>query len=405
MAEGGEDGNWWGGWMKAAKDKSSEAWGFMKKDLAEFSSVVQKDTSVAVAQTADSVKSQLKARLHDIQIDPGTYLNEPNGPLEEYVAWKETYLVDEHKGDISDLLVASDEVRSIYTKLVPSAASHADFWHRYFYKVHQLDQDEARRAALKERAEISSKTFTEEDLGWGDEDDTWEVTEIPEDMSTDRLKPDSSQLTPDQKESDKNITSKDSETIEPTIPDDQTEKLKSKDLDKDKETIKITDDANTSNDKSPDASRTTEEAIPSTVETQEQNELDKTEIAKDVTGDSEQGKASNEEHALESVTSEGSSIEELRYSDDNKGKDEDKQSLQLPLTKEDLKKDGSGKSSPVHSDNGTGTKDTSSLSDDWERDFDIEITEQDLKHAAALSASGKDKEKEEDLDDDWENWE
>ena len=49
--------------------------------------------------------------------------------------------------------------------------SHNEFWSRYFYKLHLLDKDEARRAALKERADMtSSQTFNEEDLGWGDDE-------------------------------------------------------------------------------------------------------------------------------------------------------------------------------------------------------------------------------------------
>ena len=36
---------------------------------------------------------------------------------------------------------------------MPSEVAHADFWQRYFYKVHQLEQDEARKAELKKRAD------------------------------------------------------------------------------------------------------------------------------------------------------------------------------------------------------------------------------------------------------------
>ena len=58
------------------------------------------------------------------------------------------------------------QVRSLYTKLVPSAISHADFWQRYFYKIHQLEKDEERRAALKKRADASNH-----ELEWdGDEE-------------------------------------------------------------------------------------------------------------------------------------------------------------------------------------------------------------------------------------------
>ena len=44
----------------------------------------------------------------------------------------------------------------IYAVLqVPSRVSHVDFWRRYFYKLHQIDVDQARKEALMRRAEVS----------------------------------------------------------------------------------------------------------------------------------------------------------------------------------------------------------------------------------------------------------
>lgn len=49
-------------------------------------------------------------------------------------------------------------------KKVPAEISHADFWKRYFYKVHQLQQDEARKLALMKRAEQAQKK--EDSISW-----------------------------------------------------------------------------------------------------------------------------------------------------------------------------------------------------------------------------------------------
>ena len=38
---------------------------------------------------------------------------------------------------------------------VPSRVSHVDFWRRYFYKLHQIDVDQARKEALMKRADNS----------------------------------------------------------------------------------------------------------------------------------------------------------------------------------------------------------------------------------------------------------
>uniref|UniRef100_A0A674HKJ6 BSD domain containing 1 n=1 Tax=Taeniopygia guttata TaxID=59729 RepID=A0A674HKJ6_TAEGU len=62
MAEG-EDGGWWRSWLQqsyqAVKEKSTEALEFMKRDLAEFTQVVQHDTACTIAATASVVKDKL----------------------------------------------------------------------------------------------------------------------------------------------------------------------------------------------------------------------------------------------------------------------------------------------------------------------------------------------------------
>ncbi|XP_057355929.1 LOW QUALITY PROTEIN: BSD domain-containing protein 1 [Manis pentadactyla] len=243
MAEG-EDVGWWRSWLQqsyqAVKEKSSEALEFMKRDLAEFTQVVQHDTACTIAATASVVKEKLaiaacpratcflcgfflqtegssgatekmkkglsdflgvisdtfapspdktidcdvitlmgtpsgtaepydgtKARLYSLQSDPATYCNEPDGPPELFDAWLSQFCLEEKKGEISELLVGSPSIRALYTKMVPAAVSHSEFWHRYFYKVHQLEQEQARRDALKQRAEQSIS----EEPGWEEEEE------------------------------------------------------------------------------------------------------------------------------------------------------------------------------------------------------------------------------------------
>nr|XP_005004284.1 BSD domain-containing protein 1 isoform X1 [Cavia porcellus] len=222
-----EDVGWWRSWLQqsyqAVKEKSSEALEFMKRDLAEFTQVVQHDTACTIAATASVVKEKLttegssgatekmkkglsdflgvisdtfapspdktidcdvitlmgtpsgtaepydgtKARLYSLQSDPATYCNEPDGPPELFDAWLCEFCLEEKKGEISELLVGSPSIRALYTKMVPAAVSHSEFWHRYFYKVHQLEQEQARRDALKQRAEQSLS----EEPGWEEEEE------------------------------------------------------------------------------------------------------------------------------------------------------------------------------------------------------------------------------------------
>ncbi|NXP33430.1 BSDC1 protein, partial [Leiothrix lutea] len=224
-----EDGGWWRSWLQqsyqAVKEKSTEALEFMKRDLAEFTQVVQHDTACTIAATASVVKDKLaraegssgatekvrkglsdflgvisdtfapspdktidcdvitlmatpsgttepydsaKARLYSLQSDPATYCNEPDGPAELLEAWLAQFNLEEKKGEIAELLATSPSIRALYTKMVPVAVSHLEFWQRYFYKLHRLEQDEARREALKQRAEQS---MHQEEPGWEEDEE------------------------------------------------------------------------------------------------------------------------------------------------------------------------------------------------------------------------------------------
>ncbi|XP_033013425.1 BSD domain-containing protein 1 isoform X2 [Lacerta agilis] len=223
-----EDGGWWRSWLQQSlqtvKDKSTEALEFMKRDLTEFTQVVQHDTACTIAATASVVKEKLatesssgatekvrkglsnflgvisdtfapspdmtidcdvitlmatpsgttelydsaKARLYSLQSDPATYCNEPDGPSQLFEAWLLHFNLEEKKGEISELLVNSPSIRSLYSKMVPVAVSHSEFWQRYFYKVHQLEQEEVRREVLKQRAEQSVHS---EEPGWEEEEE------------------------------------------------------------------------------------------------------------------------------------------------------------------------------------------------------------------------------------------
>ncbi|NXI49188.1 BSDC1 protein, partial [Chloroceryle aenea] len=219
-----EDAGWWRSWLQqsyqAVKEKSTEALEFMKRDLAEFTQVVQHDTACTIAATASVVKDKLsrtegstgateKVRkgLSDflgvisdtfapspdktIDCDVITLMATPTGTTEPYdsakvsvsfpellsevqspaellEAWLSQFNLEEKKGEIAELLATSPSIWALYTKMVPVAVSHAEFWQRYFYKVHRLEQDEARREALKQRAEQS---IHHEEPGWEEDEE------------------------------------------------------------------------------------------------------------------------------------------------------------------------------------------------------------------------------------------
>ncbi|CAN0185795.1 unnamed protein product [Lampetra fluviatilis] len=213
-------------------DTSSEALEFIKRDLTEFTEVVQHDTTSTIAATASAMRDKLaadgstdtgrkmkeslsslfgvisdafspspdrtldcddvalvatpdgstepydrvKARLYSLQADPATYCNEPDGLQEHFMSWAESFSLEERKAETAELLVACPAIRALYTRLVPAAVSHLEFWHRYFYKVYQLEQDEARRADLMKRADPSSQ---DKELGWEDEEGEAAMCALP----------------------------------------------------------------------------------------------------------------------------------------------------------------------------------------------------------------------------------
>uniref|UniRef100_A0A224Z0E7 Synapse-associated protein n=1 Tax=Rhipicephalus zambeziensis TaxID=60191 RepID=A0A224Z0E7_9ACAR len=197
MAEGtnpDEGTPWWNSWLQTAKDKSSTAYEFFKRDLTEFSSTVQQDTAQAVSSTAAFVRDKLKldgensvttkakegltsligsisealsptwdpaddelsvihdnevhpvdrwqACLHSILVDRNTYCHEPDSPPEVYESWLETFNMEDHKDEIADILLNYSEVQRLYDELVPGAVSHEEFWQRYFFRAFQLWQAE-----------------------------------------------------------------------------------------------------------------------------------------------------------------------------------------------------------------------------------------------------------------------
>uniref|UniRef100_A0A4W3JQL9 BSD domain containing 1 n=1 Tax=Callorhinchus milii TaxID=7868 RepID=A0A4W3JQL9_CALMI len=451
----GSGGSWWGSWLQdslqSVKEKSTEALEFMKRDLAEFSHVIQHDTACTIAATANAVKEKLsaegssgagqqvkkglsnilgvlsdtfapppdktidcdvitllatpsgtteiydstKARLYTLQTDPATYCNEPDGPPELYDEWVVEFNLEERKGEISDLLVSSPSVRALYTKMVPAAVSHSEFWHRYFYKLHQLEQEEARRIALKQRAEQISQS---EELRWEEEEDEFigsspTRTDLQHVQNRSLLSvefplPRSSVAKVDELErkDDADMTQTPavlqsvSFDLSPTEPQLKNQVSTSSETSRSEETVKeiVKDLTETSselvveqelNSKVPESreklSTVDKETDGSATETETE-----TRASGDVIGAVIEAKDSNRPGTI---------------------KDEGPVDLRVYELNSD-----SGKSTP--SNNGKKGSSTD-ISEDWEKDFDLDMTEEEVQLALSqVDASGQ-------LEEDWENWE
>ncbi|XP_054653528.1 BSD domain-containing protein 1 [Dunckerocampus dactyliophorus] len=421
MAEGE---GWWGGWLQqsfqAVKDKSSEALEFIKRDLNEFSTVVQHDTACSIVATATAVKNKLavegssettekvkkslssflgvitdtlapppdktidcdvitlvatpagttevydssKARLYSLQADPATYCNEPDGPPEQFDNWLATFSMEDKKGQISELLVSSPSIRALYTKMVPAAVTHPEFWQRYFYKVFQLDQEEARRVALKQRAEQTSHTET---LDWEEEDDFLGTTSSsrlnlkpPLDNSSSQASAATTHLTP---------------ILSPSEERDTTPSISS-------DSVSLPTQLEVRPE--PVVSMLAKKLTEATVD----DVADKTKKPQQPTQNVLAPDAQVEAGTLPAVIVDGVSARTPKV---EAVKEEAPQDLRVFELNSD-----SGKSTP--SNNGKKGSSTD-VSEDWEKDFDLDMTEEEVQLALSkIEASGE-------LEEDWENWE
>ncbi|XP_051946421.1 BSD domain-containing protein 1 [Xyrauchen texanus] len=414
MADG--EGGWWGGWLtqslQTVKDKSNEAYEFIKRDLTEFSSVVQHDTACSIVATATAVKNKLavessseatekvkkgisnilgvitdtlapppdktidcdvitlvatpagttevydssKARLYSLQADPATYCNEPDGPPHQFDAWLSSFSLEERKAEISELLVNIPAIRALYTKMVPAAVAHSEFWQRYFYKVFQLEQEEARRVALKQRAE---QTAHSESLGWEEEDEEGEFLGV---RSTSHL-----DCTPTFEEARVPAVTKET-TPESSSPPQG-----------------IVSPSNLASDLTPSVSSDSV-SFPTQIE----NQADPVTI-----------KVTQTPPAVEEVVSfklSEASLQDTAVPEERPAQLEEtpREEVAQDLRVFELNSD-SGKITP--SNNGKKGSSTD-VSEDWEKDFDLDMTEEEVQLALSkIDAT------EELVDEDWENWE
>lgn len=458
MSDGEEKGGWWDSWVKSAKDKSVTAFNMVKRDLVEFSSVMQEDTVKAAAKVKEKLSQEnanaagekvkqgmshlldgiskalviepddhyqpahivggeaivfdrSKARLHAVQIDPSTYTTEPSS--ERYREWLSKSNLDEMKGDISDLLVSNVEVRALYTQLVPITVSNIDFWRRYYFKRHLLEEDEARRLELMKRAE---DVHEQKDLGWDEDDDEW--TEARAQLTTIETKetrlaaPATASLVDSTEVSDDALTLN-SQNLIPT--DDRLH------AEVDESDITPTADVNVAESKPLTVPESNLETMTVEVTTQPPTEPEPTLTSEFETSSSscseEMTATPPSDNSLEIVAAvvmtttaaDVQSIESAHSSDpslsgwsglsDAKSTEDDLTKV-MALEKLVVSDPSQGRKTP--SDASSNTKE--SLDDEWERDFDVEVTEDDIQ-AAQVSLKNADLKRPEGGSDDPEDWE
>eukprot|EP00731_Ephydatia_muelleri_P023708 Em0015g1291a len=83
-----------------------------------------------------------------------------------FCRWKETFDIQDHQTEISQLLVSAPHVRALHSQLVPARISYELFWQHYWYHTSRVKQEEEKRAQLVAR--VATK---DEEWLWDDEPD------------------------------------------------------------------------------------------------------------------------------------------------------------------------------------------------------------------------------------------
>eukprot|EP01091_Cochliopodium_minus_P006757 TRINITY_DN16748_c0_g1_i1.p1 TRINITY_DN16748_c0_g1~~TRINITY_DN16748_c0_g1_i1.p1 ORF type:complete len:263 (-),score=85.69 TRINITY_DN16748_c0_g1_i1:32-820(-) len=174
-----EDSSIWG-WFKKTGESIINIY---KEDLQEFGNSIKKDTEEAVKNNPNSILNNLfikeesnekkeieinnqKKEISELQQNPSTYCIEPSEE-ENYLEWKKTFLLSTKTEYITNLLNSSAILMENYKKFVPNVVNYDDFWHRYLFRLHKLEEKELKRAELIERA---SKALhdTQNEMKWDD---------------------------------------------------------------------------------------------------------------------------------------------------------------------------------------------------------------------------------------------
>ncbi|KAL5017248.1 hypothetical protein ScPMuIL_006837 [Solemya velum] len=332
-------------------------------------------------RTPPNRPKQLHARLHALQVDPGTYCNGPSGSLDNYQKWIETFNLENMKGNISELLVSKVEVRSLYTRLVPCEISHAEFWKHYFYKLHQLQIDEARKLAMMKRAENADTK--EDSISW---DDDWSGEDDRGGQEENRTV-------------EERLHSTEDDVKDILVISHRAES-------EDKINGGSSEDVETSNSSGRDNDDRTSPGL-TTVIDKNIMQVVKSDSSLNARDDIISGTVTDNESdvAEQAVTDGPISCLHSEPCKDSTDMKVDVEELNTKV-KGDMVVVVSNRDSP--SSESSGAKEVGSVSEDWEQDFDIELTEEDLKAAEEIAQKMKITDKDYNTItgvEDWENWE
>jgi hypothetical protein len=172
----------WGLWglVESVKKATTNLGDILQEDLKEFTNTIAHDTKEVVSATAEKigvegkevtrsisefveklsagaspelsdsqviVTDRVQAELARIRRDVNTYTQDPPNAA-AFASWSDTFDFEQCSQEITNTLASDSAMRELYAKLVPVAVTHLEFWKRYFFRVFQIQQEEAKRKEL-----------------------------------------------------------------------------------------------------------------------------------------------------------------------------------------------------------------------------------------------------------------
>jgi Rps23 Pro-64 3,4-dihydroxylase Tpa1-like proline 4-hydroxylase len=100
--------------------------------------------------------SYLQAKIYSLGLDESVFLKDPED-MDAYEKWLAHFDLEVKNDEIADLLTANPHLQLHYSQLVPDKVSHLVFWHRFYYRVQLIFDEEAQQKA-KEKRENEEKS-------------------------------------------------------------------------------------------------------------------------------------------------------------------------------------------------------------------------------------------------------
>lgn len=79
----------------------------------------------------------LQAKIYSLAVEDECFLKDPDD-IKAYENWLLTFDLEKKNIEMADLLTANPHLQLAYGKLVPDKVSHLVFWHRFYYRVHEM---------------------------------------------------------------------------------------------------------------------------------------------------------------------------------------------------------------------------------------------------------------------------